>query len=297
MSLHEELQALFLIWFKHHGIRTMPQIRQNVINLCNSYNYEFNGLYFIFYRLLRKGFIEFIGEDQYQIAPSIIINDQKSGMSTGINLNELQISQIMSISKIFELDIFGAIRFESDRKQAQNICKEINCEFGISNIDHVLSNFPTIRGVISGFEKNITVDGTGYHYKLRTHKFDENSIIKAVGIFKTEKDSHKYFFHDGTDSYEIPSRKYNPEGWCLVETIQAIIEGIDFIFYSERSEHLTIRNINISILIDRILRLPSLHLSNGVTMANFQTTYTNIPPSIIKQLNRIFETKIKITNE
>ena len=105
MSLHEELQALFLIWFKHHGIRTMPQIRQNVINLCNSYNYEFNGLYFIFYRLLRKGFIEFIGEDQYQIAPSIIINDQKSGMSTGINLNELQISQIMSISKIFELDI------------------------------------------------------------------------------------------------------------------------------------------------------------------------------------------------
>ncbi|MBA4411162.1 MAG: hypothetical protein C0397_17310 [Odoribacter sp.] len=297
MKQQEEIQAIFLKWYKHHGVRSMQQIRQNVTNLCNSYEFDGNGLYLIFYPLVRKGFIEFIGEDTYQIAPSIIINDQISGMSTGINLNEEQIKQIMCISEIIEIDMFGVIRFKSETNQTQTICKEINCAFTISNINQVLSNFPMIREVVSRFDKNITLDGYGYHYKLSKHKIDENSKIKSIGIFTTEKDSHKYYFFDGTDCYEIPFKEHNPEGWSIAETYQAIKEGIEFLVYNDQTKQLIVQSINIPILIDRILRITSLHFSNGVTTANYKAAYKNISPPIIKQLNRIFETKIKITNE
>lgn len=294
MSQQKEIQAIFLKWFKHHGVKTMPQIKQNVTNICNSYEFEGNGLYLIFYPLVRKGFIDFIGEDKYQIAPSIIIYDQNSGLSTGINLNEEQINQIKEIFKIFEIDMFSVIRFKSKKDQTQSICNEIDCAFGISNIDQVLSNFPKIKEVL---DKNITLDGYGFYYNLSKHKIDENSKIKSIGIFTTEKDSHKYYFYDGSECYEIKSGKNNPEEWCIAETYQAIKEGVEFLSYNDQTKQLTVKNINIPILIDRILRIPSLYLVDGVTTANYKTIYKNISSSIIKQLNRIFETKIKINNE
>lgn len=44
----EEIQAIFLQWFKHHGVRSIQQIRLNVKNLGNSYEFEGNALYQIF---------------------------------------------------------------------------------------------------------------------------------------------------------------------------------------------------------------------------------------------------------
>lgn len=297
MNNQEELQAIFLKWVKHHGVSSMAKIEKNVINLCNSYEFAGNGLYQVFFQLVRKGFIEFIGDNTYQIAPAVIIHDQNCRISAGINLNEEQIKQIMVTFKVIEIDMLGVIRFESETIQTQSICKEIDCVYANSDINPVLVNFPKIREVISGFEKNITLDGFGHHYKLSKHKIDDGSKIKSIGIFTTEKDSHKYYFFDGTDCYEIPFKEYNPEGWCIAETHQAIREDIEFLVYNDQKKQLTVKNINIPILIDRVLRIPSIHLSNGATTANYKTVYKNISPSIIKQLNRIFETKIKITDE
>lgn len=251
----------------------------------------------IFYPLVRKGFIEFIGEDTYQIAPAVIIHDQNCRISTGINLNEEQIKQIMGISKVIRIDMFGVIRFESETIQTQSICKKIDCAYANSDINQVLGNFPMIKEVISGLERNVTLDGYGFYYKLSKHKIDESSKIKSIGIFLTEKDSHKYYFFDGTECYEIQSGRNNPEEWCIAETYQAIKEGVEFLVYNDQTKQLTIKNINIPILIDRVLRIPSLYLLDGVTTTNYKTIYKHISPSIIKQLNRIFETKIKITNE
>lgn len=303
MNQQEELQAIFLKWFKHHGVRTLSQIKQNTTNLCNSYDFEGNGLYLIFYPLVRKGFIEFIGEDQYQIAPSIIFHHQLSSISIGINLTEEQIKHINCIPTEFTIDSLGVIRFVSDTKVAEYISNELNCKFSMPNASVILSNFPKlsdtmINETFSGFTRSIIPDSiTVFHYKLRTHQFDEIAKIKAVGIFKMEKEAHRYYFYNGSDCYEIPSRKYNPEAWNIAETFQGVKGDFDFLLYNEKSEQLIIKTINIPILIDRVLRLPSLHLSNGVTTANYKTIYKNISPSIIKQLNRIFETKITVTNE
>lgn len=298
MNLLEELQAIFLKWFKHHGTRSMSQISQNVENLCRSYDYAGNGLYSIFYPLVRKGFIEFIGEDRYQIAPSIVIHHQKSGFSTGVNLNEIHVNQIIGKVNEYTIDPFGVIRFKLEQKQIESLCNEWNCSFSVPHTSHILSNFPKLSDTITqSFTKGPTIDGTGFYLNLKNHKFDENKKNGAVGIFKTDKDAHKYFYCDGTDCYEIPSGRYNPEGWYIVESIQAVKEIFDFLSYNEKQQQLTVKGINIPVLIDRVLRLPSIHVGNGILEENFKTTYSNITPSIIKQLSRIFETKIKTIHE
>lgn len=302
MNRLEELQAIFLKWFKHHGTRSMSQISQNVENLCKSYYFDGKGLYTVFYPLVRRGFIEFIGEDQYQIAPPVIIHHQKSGFSTGVNLNEIQIDQIKSKDNQLTIDPFGVIRFKLEQKQIESFCNELNCSFSVSNASDILGHFPKLgetlmNETICGFTKSITIDGTGFYLNLKNHKFDGNKRNGTVGIFKTDKDAHKYFYCDGTDSYEIPSDKSNPEGWYIAESIQAVKENFEFLSYNERKEQLLVKGINIPILIDRILRLPSIHIADGVVSESFKTTYTQIKPTVIRQLNRIFETKIKTVHE
>lgn len=298
MNHLEELQSIFLKWFKHHGVRTMSQIRQNVANLCNSYDYVGNGLYSVFFPLVRKGFIEFNGEDQYQISPSIIIHHQQSGISTVINLSDEQIDQIKSKTSEFTIDPFGVIRFKFEQKQIESLCNELNCSFSVPNASHILSNFPKLsEGMMNETFSALTLDGTGFYWNLKTHKFDETKKNGAVGIFKTDKDAHKYFFFNGIGCYEITSQKYNPEGWSIAETLQAVRQNFDFLVYNDRTEQLMVKSINIPILIDRILRLPSIHLADGVVSESFKTTYTQLKPSVIKQLNRIFEIKIKTVHE
>ena len=57
---------------------------------------------------------------------------------------------------------------------------------------------------------------------------------------------------------------------------------------------LTIKDINIPILIDRVLRMASLPNNLNAIDENSKTIYENISLSAVKQLNRIFETKVKI---
>jgi hypothetical protein len=303
MNQVEELQSIFLKWFKHHGIRSMQQIRLNIKNLCNSYGFERNGLYSIFFQLVRKGSIEFIGEDTYQIAPGVIIYDLNSGTSTGINLNDEQINDIRAYFDAIEIDNFGIVRFKSELKQTQNICIEIYCQFAYSNIDQVLTNFPRLSDVIlksdgiMSFEKSNTVSSFGFPYNLKKHHFKENSEKINLGIFKISSDAHVFYLKDGEDTYKIPSLTINPEGWCIAETYQAIKEGIKFLTYNVELKQLIIKNINIPILIERILRIPSLHQQDEVINTKCTTIYTNISPLAVKQLSRIFETKITTNHE
>lgn len=291
MKQQEEIQAIFLKWFKHHGVRSMSQIRQSITNLCNSYKFEGNGLYLIFYPLVRKGFIEFIGNDTYQSAPALIIHDQKAEVSTGINLDIEQIDQLTKRIEKFETDQFGVIRFRSALKDMQIICHQINCTFANSNIDHILSSFPRLSDVISKFDPcySYTLD---YFQKLPDHSWHYNSDQITSGIFRKDLKSRVFYYSDGTLVYCIPDSGINPDGRYIAEAHHAVIQGIEYFIYDHDKKELTVKSVNIPILIDRILRIPSYYLPEGTVDLKYKTIYKNISPSNIKQLNRIFEIKI-----
>lgn len=291
MSKQEEIQALFLKWFKHHGVRSMSQIRQSITAICNSYFLEGNGLYLIFYPLVRKGFIEFIGNDCYQIAPAIIIHDSKTENSTAINLNDEQIDLLTKMNRKFETDHFGVIRFCSTIKEIQTICKEINCPYSNSNIDHILSNFPSLSAVISKLDVSYS-HPFDYFQVLPDHSWQSNSEKITSGIFRKDLGSRVFYYSDGVNGYCIPDSTINPDGRFIVESYHAIKLGIEYFVYHHKKKELIVKSINIPILIDRTLRIPSYHLSEGTVNKKSETIYTNISPSAIKQLNRIFETQI-----
>lgn len=296
MKQKDEIQAIFLKWFKHHGVRNMPQIRLNVTNICNSYSLGGKGLYLIFYPLVRNGFIEFIGNDSYQIAPSIIIHDPNTEISTAINLTDEQIDQLKKRIRKFETDKFGVIRFCSSVKEIQSICKEVNCQFSNSDIDHILSNFPKLIDAISKFDVSYS-HPIDYFQKLPDHSWHYNSERITSGIFRKDLKSRVFYYSDGLNGYCIQDGIINPDGRYIVESYHAVKLGIEYFAYSPEKKELTVKNINIPILVDRILRIPSYHLPEDTVNAKYETIYKNISPSAIKQLNRIFETKIKTIHE
>jgi len=296
INRQEELQAIFLKWFKHHGVRSMSQIRQSITNFCNSYTFEGNGLYCIFYPLVRKGYIEFIGNDTYQIAPAIIIHDQKAEVSTAINLNFEQIDQLAKQNEKLETNQFGVIRFSSTLSSTQFLCDQINCTYTNSIIDDILSNFPKLSDAISKFDLSCS-HSIDYFQKLPDHSWHYNSEKITSGIFRKDLKSMVFYYSDGANGYCIPDSIINPDGRYIAEAHHALIQGIECFGYDHKKKELTVKSINIPILIDRILRIPSYHLPEGTVNAKYETIYKNISPSTIKQLNRIFETKIKTIHE
>jgi len=296
INQQEELQVIFLKWFKHHGVRSMSQIRQSITNLCNSYAFEGNGLYLIFFPLVRKGFIEFIGNDMYQIAPALVIHDQKAEISAGINLNVEQIDQLTKRIEKLETDQFGVIRFRSTLKDTQIICGQINCPFSNSNIDHILSNFPKLSDVISKFDLSYS-HSLDYFQKFPDHSWHYNSEKITSGIFRKDLKSRVFYYSDGANVYCIPDSITNPDGRYIAEAHYALIQGIEYFSYDHEKKELTVKNITIPILIDRILTIPSYHLPVGIVNLKYETIYKNISPSAIIQINRIFETEIKKNHE
>lgn len=296
INQQEELQVIFLKWFKHHGVRSMSQIRQSITNLCNSYAFEDNGLYGIFFPFVRMGFIEFIGDDAYQIAPSIVVHDQKAQVSTAINLDAEQIDLLTKQIEKFEIDPFGVIRFSSTLKSTQFICDQINCPFSNSNIDHILSYFPKLSDVISKFDLSYS-HSLDYFQKLPDHSWQSNSEKITSGIFRKDLKSRVFYYSDGANVYCIPDSIINPDGRYIAEAHHAVKLEIEYFAYNHEENELTVKSINIPILIDRILRIPSYHLPEGTVNLKYESIYKNISPSNIKQLNRIFETKIKTIHE
>lgn len=296
MNQQEELQTIFLKWFRHYGTRSMTQIRQSVTNLCRSYEFEGKGLYLIFFPLVRKGHIEFIGNETYQIAPGIVIYDFKAEVSAGINLNNEQLNQVTKQIGKFETDQFGVIRFKTTLKNVKILCCEIKCQFANSNIDHILSSFPKLSDVISGYPKKYLSE-SGFRFEILRHSWSEKFERIDSGIFKTSNDALVFYFKDEINCYELPSMYNNPDGWSIVETYQAVKEYIDFLFYDHEMKELKVKGISIPILIDRILRIPSYHFPDGAVNLKYETIYKNISCINIKHLNRIFGIKILTNHE
>lgn len=97
--------------------------------------------------------------------------------------------------------------------------------------------------------------------------------------------------------HQIPSNTQNPEGRLLAESYQNSIERENLFTYNKQTQTLTAHNLNLPILVERLLRQNSLHQENAVkTENNFQTSYPDTPITTIKQINRIFNTKTNITN-
>lgn len=284
-----EIQGLFLKWMRHHGVRSIEQIRVACNSLLINFGMESkSSLFKILYPLVRKGLIEFAGEGNYKLTAPIFLYYPNKKIAVAVNLITKQKNILQEDNVEIEEDEFGVLRFYIDSERFACITKRVNCDCLEPNTSELLKNFPRIRDVIFNQFEKAHITSNGEYYNVIKHKWTKDSRSR-YGVFRLAEDAQKFYLKTDKDDYLIPYYKKNPEGRPLAETYQAIKEDINFCQYNPQTKVLTICNVNIPILIDRFLRLPSLYLQRGVIESIYKTSYSNISPAMYSQLCRIFD--------
>lgn len=287
------MQALLLKWHKHHVLCSIEQIRNASTNLLFSFNFETSyPLFKVFFPLVRRGFVEFCGDGKYQITKPTILYYKKEQVSVGLNLLNEQKRIIETQFEIINIDNFEVIRFKSELNKIKLFCKISNCEYSEPNVPEILSNFPKISDIVEKFER-ASITSSGEYYDVKKHRWKKNKN-QTTGVFRLSDDAQKFYLRTKKEDLQIPDYKINPEARPISECFQAAIDNFDFLYYDKENKVLTVKDINIPILIDRVLRMASLPNAIGVKEENRKTIYENISLSAVKQLSRIFETQVKI---
>lgn len=284
-----EIQVLFLKWMRHHGVRSTDQIRVACKSLLIGFGMESkSSLFKILYPMVRKGLMEFAGEGNYKLTAPIILYYPNKKIAVAVNLSTKQKESIAEDWAEKEDDEYGVIRFTGDRKEVYSASHKIDSNYFEPNTAKLLKNFPRLSDVIFNQFEKAHINSNGEYYNVIKHKWTKDSRFR-YGVFRLVEDAQKVYLKTEKDDYLIPYYKQNPEGRPLAETYQAINENIDFYQYNSQTKVLTISNINIPILLDRFLRLPSLYLHQGVLEDYYKTSYSNISPAVYKEIVRIFD--------
>lgn len=285
------LQVLLLKWLRHYNVRTIEQIRIICRSLCTSNNLdEKNSDLKLLYPLLRMGYVEFIGNGNYQVSQSVIIYYPKITTAVGVNFTDEQKEKVKNFS--LNEDEFGTIRFQITSKEILQLHPTLNCHYQEFNKDTPLIHFPQIKDIVTTFEEcNLAFENVLFY---NNYKWERGT--KQIGIFKTASDSHIFYFRINEKTFKIPSNTENPESWLLAECYQICCGRYDIFIYNHNNKTLTVKNFNLPILVERILRLNSLYQDVTIREKDFQICFPNITISTVKELNRIFDTKTIITN-
>lgn len=286
-----QLQAILLKWLRHYNVRTIEQVRTVCSSLCttNGLN-EKNSDLKLLYPLLKMGYVEFIGDGNYQISQSVIVYYPKESTAVGVNLTDEQKEKLRSLT--YNEDLFGNIRFQINSKEILQLYPVLNCYYQEFNNKTPLTHFPKVKDIVPTFEKcNSLFDNVLFYNNYKWER-----VTKDIGIFKTSSDSHIFYFRIKEKTFKIPINTENPEGWLLAECYQNCSDRNDVFKYNQSNKTLIVNNFNLPILVERVLRLNSLYQDVLIQEKDFQISFPNISLSTIKELNRIFGTKTIITN-
>ncbi len=289
----EELQALFFKWFKCYETRSLNQIRVATKNLLASYEYETkSSLLRIFYPLVRYGLIEFCGDGTYTLSnPNLLFYPDNKAV--GLNLNSIQIEKLKERFHIHSIDQFDIVRFTGTEKELIAFTNDANINFSKPNTVESLSNFPKIKkciNAINGFED--TYFSTFEEiFDIRGRKW-EKARNESFGLFRNNENAQKYYFIENGVTYSIPSNAQNPDTRPIVESY-IYCKQAGFKYYSKEKK-LDVGNVNLPILIERVLRLASLYDTTVYTKEYDNQIYSNITKNTVLQLDRIFDTKTEI---
>lgn len=289
MDITNEIQILLFKWFQHHGKRSIQQIRVACKNLMGSFCVEQKYyLFYYFYPLLRIGVIEFAGNGIYQVAPPVIIYNEGKGISTIVNFPSNHITKLKEKFELHFVNDFGMINLFGNPDEIRAICLDSELNYSDAEISEMLTYFPSVKAVVQNFEETIN-SNLNFRRNITTFSWETPIQENLPGIYISEKDSMVFTFLDETGKcYKIPAMEKNPEARFVAECYQAILDQKPVMHYNKMTKEFIVKRINLPILIDRILQMPSLWSGNGKINKHGLTIFSNISFKAYKQLNRIF---------
>lgn len=293
----EQLQGLFLKWMGHWGIRSWEQIKGACSDLAQAYNIPSpNVLSVVFYPLFRIGIIEFAGEGKYARTLPCLLYNKPENRGIAVNIPEHIKAEIAAKYKVYG-ESPGLFRLVAGKEDIRRLGREWNIRTSPAEVLPMLSQYPVLEDMIKSFEKRDAVLKYRYYSnRFAWDKVRESENLKP-GRYKTsnEDGTREYFAGFGEECYEIPARQWNPEAISVVECYLALQEQRLTVEYEQKKQELFFQGPHyLPVTLERLLRLASLHVENGVVETRKNIRFSCITPKMCAQLERIFGYAVSI---
>jgi hypothetical protein len=195
------------------------------------------------------------------------------------------------------MDIFQIARFSSPPSTIIEYTNKNQIPIQDNRIDKILSKFPSILDIVSSFEKSYPDTNGFYHMNLGDFEWKRVKNDLKPGLYKASVEDYSIRYFKCVDNTwkRIPIMDENPDSSYIARCAQGILEKQKFLFYDPVKKYIINKKLYFPILIDRILRIPSYHLTDGAIKLNGAILYKNITRGVYKKLNRIFCNTLEVT--
>lgn len=267
-------QSLLIQWLACFNYRKYELIKSACENLCEIIGKEKeNALYDIFYPLFKSGIIEYAGNSKYTLAPPVLITGKE-------NHCILVTYNPVSDNQLNDTDI-PAIYYSNCATELKTIAQDSPKNYKFE-LDLIFKKFPCIREIVETFDKNPLVTPL--------------STISAKA--KLEKCSNGFTYqlinYEQCTKYDIPDRVQNPDAVNLAGYYERILCETPNGYYNTDNKQLKLMAKSIPIMLYRVLFIHTLLTGHTVEKEKDMYTFSGIPYTAYRELNRILSNSITI---
>jgi hypothetical protein len=278
--------SFLLQWLSHHSMRTRPQIKMACRSLALNYGKEpKNAFYSIFMPLVRMGMVEFAGNGNYQLAPSLVLQHNSHQCLTLINPGVAVKTYVKSNFDSVE-PLYNFVRFQCYPEQLATFLELHPIPILKDDVTGLLTQFPDVRSVIRQLPSVSPHSNKKFFYDPFT--FSMTSQILPFGIYKSNEDAQVYYFQDTDEqTYKLPVPQINPEMFSIALCYQVSLMKRLHLRYDEAIQKLYMPKFFLPPLLERILRIPSLSTCETWPTQEMEVCLSGITKNHLQSLQRI----------
>lgn len=255
-----QAQILLHRWLSHFDKKSYQSIKEacEYLNVSMHLGIPGNPMWKLFYPLMRIGVIDCAGDDNYAIAPSVvldfdthlyIINSDLDYTSQHIGYKFIDGHQTTEYNNVVKLSTLA-----------------------------VLKSFPTIRDIVYSWKDSLQDESILKYYNNK----------KKVGMAKLETGLSKYFVIPSECIIkEVPSRRVNPDAFNIGITYERAINSDGNGIYDLSSQKLKMPLFGLPTLLHRTLMIDGLYKQQFPNVGDDYVIFHNLSKATIKELNRI----------
>lgn len=244
--------------------------------------------YDLFYPLVKRGLVEFYGENKFKISPSCALYSDKYLLICNV--------PFFLHHKIKETALYDdlGIKVYHKSRTLLNFLKDNVIPNSKFELWRCLKAIPSFETIIHSWADDIVIDSTTYYFLNKKNTWDNNSLKPSIGIFKKSSEVYatRTFKLSENQWKYIPLNEYNIDGFNIAATIGQIKNNWNLeIRYYVNEANICINSIFFPILIERFLFLNTL--LEGRDCVDISKRCYFIKQKDFDILNKLFDNKIQ----
>lgn len=265
-------QSLLIQWLTCFNYRSYELIKSACENLCDIIGQEKEyALRDIFHPLFRSGVIEYVGNNRYTLTPSVFVTGKE-------NHCILVTHNPVDDDRLNHTNIPG-IYYSAYTAELPTILKDSIKTYKFE-LNPILKKIPCIHEIVEQFDKSpLTIPSSTASVEAKLEKCDNGFTYQLINYQEHIK-------------YRVPDRSQNPDAVNLAGYYERILCETPNGYYDADNKQLKLMARRISVMLYRVLFIHTLLAGDTVQKEKDMYTFSAIPYTTYRELNRILSNSI-----